>query len=83
MSWILPTPESPMAEPGFWEPHSSSVDFCEPNYHLSKYIAEPHNALSSLFISLVGFIGMLYSNPLGEWPFAILFGHLFVIGLGK
>ena len=28
---------------GYWEPHSSSVEFCEPNYILTPYVAEPHN----------------------------------------
>ena len=70
---------------GFWSDplgaHSSSVDFCEPNYYVNAYIVEPHNAFSSLFISLIGLLGIIYSNPLGEWPFTLMFAQLIVIGM--
>lgn len=68
---------------GFWEPHSSSVDFCEVNYFASSYVVEVHNTWSSLFISLIGLAGMLFSNPSKEWRFFFMFGVLFSIGLGS
>lgn len=44
---------------GYWEPHTSSVDFCESNYSWSRYVAEPHNVWSSWFgISLWGLLGL-------------------------
>lgn len=68
---------------GYWLPHSSSVDFCESDYLLSYYIAEPHNAWSSLIISLMGLFGILYSNPLNENMFNIIYIVLISIGLGS
>jgi dihydroceramidase len=68
---------------GYWLPHSSSVDFCEPNYLLSNYIVEPHNTWSSLLISLIALVGLLYGNPTREWSVAIMYVVLTVIGIGS
>ena len=69
---------------GYWEPHSSSIDFCETNYLLSQYVVEPHNVLSSLWgLSLLGFIGMYWGNPTGELRFKIAYAVLIVIGFGS
>lgn len=68
---------------GYWEPHSSSVDFCERNYVWSPYVAEFHNTWSSLIIAWMGLIGMLYGNPLKEWNVTVMFFILFVIGMGS
>jgi len=56
---------------GFWEPHSSSIDFCETNYLLNDFVVEPHNVWSSFVgITLPGLIGFWQSwgapGPLGE-----------------
>ena len=37
---------------GYWGAVTSSVDFCEANYALTSYVAEPANTLSSLIILL-------------------------------
>ncbi len=68
---------------GFWEPHTSSIDFCEPNYAVSNYIAEPHNTWSSLLIAAMGLIGVIYGNPGHDLAVTAMFGVLFVIGLGS
>jgi dihydroceramidase len=69
--------------PGFWEPHSSSIEFCEPNYVLSHYIAEAHNTWSSLFIVVFGIIGLLYSNVSNEWRNFALYGAMTICGIGS
>eukprot|EP00536_Pseudo-nitzschia_multiseries_P010802 jgi/Psemu1/204148/e_gw1.342.40.1 len=69
---------------GYWEPHSSSIDFCETNYLLSPHVVEPHNVLSSLWgLSLLGVIGMCRGNPTGELRFKVAYGVLGVIGMGS
>jgi dihydroceramidase len=68
---------------GFWIPHSSSIDFCEPDYILTNLVAEPFNAASSLFIAFLGLCGILYSNPTNEKMFTSLFFLLIVVGLGS
>eukprot|EP01041_Mallomonas_annulata_P014318 gene14318-30487_t len=68
---------------GFWLPHTSSVDFCEPNYHLSHYIAEPHNVWSSFALTYFAIIGYLFSNPTQEYRFSIMYVILGIVGLGS
>ena len=69
---------------GYWEPHTSSIDFCESNYLLWDVIVEPHNVWSSLLgLSLVGILGIIYGNPTREWRFALIYFILIFIGLGS
>lgn len=43
----------------YWEPHTSSIEFCETNYIQSYYITEVHNSWSSIIgISLLGLLGL-------------------------
>jgi dihydroceramidase len=42
---------------GFWGPVTASVDWCEPNYALSPFVAEFWNTLSNLPPVLVGALG--------------------------
>lgn len=69
--------------PGYWEPHTSSVDFCEPNYFLSHYVAEPHNVWSSLFITAIALVGFFYGNPSGELSVSAMYLVLASIGIGS
>ena len=67
---------------GYWET-TSSVDFCESNYIISKFVAEPHNAWSSLVLCFFGLIGLIYSNPMKELRVYLMFTIMFVIGIGS
>ena len=69
---------------GFWEPHSSSIDFCERNYEHTLQIAEFHNTWSSIFsLSFLGLVGIFYANPTGEKRFTLSYFLLFLIGVGS
>jgi hypothetical protein len=50
---------------------------------LTNAVVEPWNAASSLFISLFGLMGLLYSNPTREFRVTTLYLLLIVIGLGS
>ena len=72
------------ATQGYWEPHTSSIDFCESNYTHTSFIAEVHNVWSSLLgLSLVGLFGSRYGNPTSEWRFTLVYWVLIVIGVGS
>jgi len=45
--------------PGFWDPLTSTIDWCEPNYQHSHYIAETWNTLSNLIYIIGAFIFLL------------------------
>ena len=69
---------------GFWEPHTSSVDFCEANYLHFNHVVEWHNAWSSLFgLSSFGLIGIIYNNPTKEIRTFLAYLILVLIGLGS
>mmetsp|Transcript_5103 Transcript_5103/g.7461 ORF Transcript_5103/g.7461 Transcript_5103/m.7461 type:complete len:287 (+) Transcript_5103:184-1044(+) len=69
---------------GYWEPHSSSVDFCEMNYLHSHRIVEPHNVWSSfLGVTAFGLLGLAKGNPTKEWRFFFMHIILTLIGIGS
>lgn len=69
---------------GYWWPHTSSIDFCEPNYAVTGNIVEFHNAWSSIaFLSGVGIFGLWKGNPTKEWRVAIAYLILVLIGIGS
>jgi len=71
-------------EHGYWGVSTSTVDFCEPNYVHSKYIAEFFNTLSSIPIVLAGANGIYlsYREKLGT-ELLVCYGILIVVGLGS
>jgi dihydroceramidase len=68
---------------GYWSPHTSSIDFCEPNYLITNYIAETHNVWSSLYLIFLAYIGFKYCNLTYEWRIWFMFLGLFVVGFGS
>ncbi|CAB9520223.1 Alkaline ceramidase [Seminavis robusta] len=68
----------------FWEPHSSSIDFCETNYLHFDTIVEFHNTWSSLLgIASLGLIGAIWNNPTGEKRTVLAYSILGLIGVGS
>lgn len=73
---------------GFWEGVATraSVDWCEPNYVYSAWVAEWWNTLSSVPIAGLGLVGLLLCRRLGrsiEPRFYWGFAALMIIGLGS
>jgi dihydroceramidase len=69
---------------GYWSPSTSSIDWCERNYVVTKYIAEFWNCISSFFmflLSLISFIRGLYYNL--ENRFLVLCFSSGLVGLGS
>jgi hypothetical protein len=76
-------PNDPSSRPGFFAP-SSSVDWCEPNYLHSPYIAEFFNVLSSLAILGVAVYGVVQGSRNGWQRKTLLpFALMAVVGLGS
>ena len=74
--------------PGFWDAHGARavVDWCEPNYVVSPYIAEFWNTLSSVAIFLVGAYGVWrWARSRGDLEprFGAGFLWLAAVGLGS
>lgn len=49
----------PLSRTGFWGPRTASVDWCEPNYVYTQYVAEFWNTLTSVPIALAGLFGII------------------------
>ncbi len=77
-----------MSPGGFWGGFggAASVDWCEVNYAKSPFVAEWWNALSSLLMIGVAFLGLRHARRLAgplEARFLLLFGTLAMIGVGS
>lgn len=57
---------------------SSEVDWCEPNFVHSHYVAETWNTLSSFVISIIGLYGIFIKNSFGT---KVLYSLLIPIGI--
>ena len=71
-------------EYGYWGKPSSTVDWCEPNYSVSYYIAEFFNTFSSLAMVFVGLVGMwMHRGPQFENRYKYAFGSVAIVGVGS
>jgi len=71
---------------GYWEPHTSSIDFCEENYRFTTYVAELLNSLTSLPIAVAGAWAWAYATPkrYRSWPrFGLAWLAFMAIGIGS
>jgi len=72
--------------PGFWGPVTSSIDWCEPNYKFSYYVAEPMNTITNLSFVLFSLCGAKHEwkeNSKRSNTFMIMHLSVCCIGLGS
>lgn len=74
---------NPDSTSGYWSPVSASVDWCEPNYIWSFYVAEFFNTISSGIILLVPLLYILVNYNQLKAMFIILYLAIALIGLGS
>jgi len=73
---------------GWWQQHGfarASIDFCEPNYASSHYVAEPINTLSALPYLFLGWHGWRTVTDGERWErvaFRLAFFMIALIGIG-
>jgi dihydroceramidase len=68
---------------GFWGPPTSSIDWCEPNYVHTPYVAELFNSLSSFSMVIAGVAGLLWGWHRLERRFLLAYESLALVGLGS
>lgn len=72
------------AAAGFWGPTTATIDWCEPNYQHSFYVAEFWNTVSNLLFVLLGLYGLRNSMKQGFEPrFHAQFIAVIITGLGS
>ncbi|KAJ2762456.1 hypothetical protein IWQ56_005038 [Coemansia nantahalensis] len=67
---------------GVWGDVTSSVDWCEPNYEWTPYIAEFFNSWSSMAMVVLG-EACARMNPTGNAAFTLLGRSITVVGIGS
>lgn len=71
---------------GYWGPVTASIDWCEPNYELTKYVAEPLNTVTNLSFVLFSIYGAKHEwneNSRRSNTFMIMYLSVCCIGLGS
>lgn len=70
--------------PNYWGPITSSIDWCEPNYKMTSFIAEPGNTISNLGFIVVGIVGALNEGiNNSQKTYSILYSTIALIGIGS
>jgi hypothetical protein len=73
-----------MTATGYWGEPTATIDWCEPNYEYSFYVAEFWNTVSNLLFVLLGLYGLARSVKEGfEWRFHAQFIAVMITGLGS
>ena len=68
----------------FWGDPTSTIDWCEPNYRLSRFVAEPGNTVSNLSFVILGLIGAIHEhNENSKRSYIAMYLLLSFIGLGS
>lgn len=73
----------PSTPSGFWGAPTSSVDWCEPNYVFTPYVAELFNTTSSVAMVVVGLVGMLLHRGVLERRFLLAYALVALVGVGS
>lgn len=69
----------------YWGPIDSNVDWCEPNYVYTQYVAEFFNTMSSIPISLFALLGIVYARRYAstEIRYTLAYSAVVIVGLGS
>jgi len=69
---------------GFWGARTSAVDWCEPNYTHSYYVAEIFNTITSLPAFFLALFGLYLTNKYGyDRRFIVMNTLVGIVGLGS
>jgi dihydroceramidase len=71
-------------QPGYWGDQTSTIDWCEENYTITPYCAEPVNTLTNLAFMYLGYKGIRNCVETGLSPIiALAYVGYIVVGLGS
>lgn len=77
-------PYPPARDHGYWDPVTSTLDWCEENYYLTTYSAEIVNSLTNLMFIWLAFVGINNCLRHGhDRIFLITFIGYLIVGSGS
>jgi len=70
--------------PGYWGNPDGIMDFCEPNYAVTYYVAEFFNTMSSIPFCVLGVLGLVLTHKFAttEFRFKLCFLSMLLMGFG-
>lgn len=82
--WLPSIPYPPQRTDGYWEPVTSTLDWCEENYYATRYSAEIVNTLTNLLFIILAFKGIHNCIKHGhDRIFLLTFVGYLVVGSGS
>jgi len=70
--------------PGYWGPVTASIDWCEPNYVVSFFIAEFWNTISNFLLAFLPIVCLLhYRRENYQFRFKLMCGVVSTVGIGS
>ncbi|KAF7507118.1 hypothetical protein GJ744_010931 [Endocarpon pusillum] len=83
-SWLPSLPYPPPDQQGFWEPVTSTINWCEEDYYATVYAAEIVNTLTNLLFIWLAYRGLVSCYKHGhDSVFAVAYAGYLAVGFGS
>ena len=83
-SWLPSIAYPPPDQHGFWEPVTSTIQWCEEDYYLTYYSAEIINTLTNLLFIYLAYFGIRSCRSNGhDTVFSVAYFGYFLVGIGS
>jgi dihydroceramidase len=83
-SWLPSISYPPPDQPGFWDPVTSTLQWCEEDYYLTYYSAEIINTLTNLLFLYLSYKGIRSCQTNGhDTVFSVAYFGYFLVGIGS
>jgi len=83
-SWLPSIPYPPPGQPGYWDPVTSTLQWCEEDYYATYYSAELINTLTNLMFIYLAYKGVKSCRKQGhDTVFEVAYFGYFLVGFGS
>lgn len=83
-AWLPSIPYPPPNQPGFWDPVTSTLQWCEEDYYITYYSAEIINTLTNLMFIYLAYEGVKSCRKNGhDTVFEVAYYGYFLVGFGS
>jgi len=83
-TWLPSIPYPPPDQPGYWDPVTSTLNWCEEDYYATYYSAEIINTLTNFMFIWLAYEGVKSCRKHGhDTVFSVAYFGYFLVGLGS